>query len=140
MAKGSGCFAVSGFAVRGVGLCCKGFRTLGSMGVHVGGGEVATFVNPSNYNGSALLGSLGQVGSLIRNYGVANSVHLSGRGVCKSVSMGVLHGEINVIFRGTGPFPVDVCSGVTFNPHARKVGDGGRLSEVIRRSLHSTTV
>lgn len=129
-----------GFSVDRLGLRCKSFRTLGSIGVGVRTGGVATFVKPSKYKGSAFLGALGHVGSLIRGYGVSKGILLSNGSVFGRVSRVALHRHIKVMFRRPGPFPGDVCSGMTCKPEVTKVGGGSRLSRVMREDLHRTTV
>lgn len=124
-----------------IGICCNSRRTLRGASLSFRGNRVATLVKPSNYNGSALLHDLGLVGHRVHNYHIRNRVgcHKHGigagaRGACR------LHHSVNVIFRRPGPFHGSVHSGVAFTPEHRNVASHSRLSHVIRRDLHNTTL
>lgn len=91
-----------------------------------------TFVNPSNYNGSAFLHLFGHVGSLVPSAHLRNGVFVSKQSVCDGKrGISALHGGIKVIFRGPGPFPGAVFRGITCNLHMGNVGSG----KCVRRAM-----
>lgn len=100
-----------------------------------------TFVNPSNYNGSAFLHLFGHVGSLVPSAHLAKRVQVSNRGVCSgNMRISRLHGGMKVIFRHPGPFPGDVFRGITCNLQIGKIGSGTFVHRHIRRALGKTTL
>lgn len=124
-----------------MGFFCNSFRTLGSVDVAVRRGSIITFVNPSNYNGSAFLHLFGHVGSLVPNSHLRKRVLVSKEGVCSgSIRISRLHGDMKVIFRHPGPFPGDVFRGITCKLQMGKIGSGRFVHREIRRALGKTTL
>lgn len=117
------------------GVCCNSFLTIRSIGVGVRPGGIATFVNPSNYNGSAILHALSHVRRVVPNTRIRNRILLRNGGLCSgSISPITIHHSINVIFRHPGPFPaVSVHRGILTNIHlgGRRL-TGSSTSSLIR--------
>lgn len=124
---------------RGLDVCCNSALTIHGIAFSITPHRVITLVNPSNYNGDAILHYFGHAGSVVPKTQIRNQIHCRNRSLCTSnVSPMRIHHHVNVIFRGPGPFPGSVCRGVTFKTEVGNCQNS--VSRLMRQSLHDTTL
>ncbi|QIB70619.1 phosphate ABC transporter ATP-binding protein [Aminipila butyrica] len=116
------------------------FKALKDVNLTLPEKEITAFIGPSGCGKSTLLKSLNRMNDLVEGCRITGEVLLDEQDIYGSMDINLLRKRVGMVFQKPNPFPMSIFDNVAFGPRTHGIKSGGRLAELVEKSLRDAAI
>jgi phosphate transport system ATP-binding protein len=111
------------------------FQALHDINIKIHTNRVTAFIGPSGCGKSTFLRTLNRMNETVRNTRAEGEIQLDSENIL-SIELSELRRRVGMVFQKSNPFPKSIFDNVAYGPRINGIHNGGKLREIVEKSLH----